>query len=86
MIYEIIGLAAVGVIFTQSEPTIRLKDFILKSHQGIFRRLLECTMCSTWHIYFWFILISQCRIDILGASICAVLAELIANKLTSGGL
>lgn len=84
MWYTIIGLACIGVLWINAEPSIRFRNWLLGSHQGIFRRLLECCMCSTWHIYFWSQLLMTHNIDILGASICAVLAELISQKLNNG--
>lgn len=83
-VITILGLACVGTLWTVSEPTIRFKNWLLGQHQGIFRRLLECTMCSTFHIYFWYQLLWFQNIDILGASICAIVAELISNNITSG--
>lgn len=84
MWYTIIGLACIGVLWVNSEPTIRLREFILGNHQGVFRRLLECAMCSTWHIYFWSQLLYTGNIDIVGASISAVIAELINRELNNG--
>ncbi len=82
--WTIIGFACVGVLWIASEPTIRLRNLILRTHQGIWRRLLECAMCSTFHIYFWYQLFVFQNIDILGASICAVLSEILLQKLNSG--
>ena len=86
MLITILGLACVGVLWINSEPTIRLRNWILGKHQGIFRRLLECAMCSTFHIYLWSQLLSTGGIEILGAAISSVLAEIISNKLNSGGI
>jgi hypothetical protein len=80
---EIIGLACVGVIWCASEPTIRFRNWLLGSHQGIWRRFLECAMCTTFHIYFWYQLLWFQNIDIIGASICAVLSELLYQKLNN---
>lgn len=79
--YLIVAMACVGVLWICSEPTIRLRNFILGKHQGIFRRLLECAMCSTWWIYLIYTFICFGYLDILGASVSAVLAELIYKKL-----
>jgi len=81
---EIIGLACIGVLWISSEPTIRLRNFLLGKHEGIFRRLLECAMCSTWHIYFWYQLLWFQSIDIIEASICAILSEILLQKLNTG--
>lgn len=81
---EIIGLACVGVLWICSEPTIRFRNWILVNHQGVWRRLLECAMCSSWHIYFWYQLLWFQNIDIIGASICAVLSEILLQKLNTG--
>jgi len=80
----ILGFSCVGVLWIASEPTIRLREFILRKHQGVWRRLLECAMCSTFHIYFWSQLLCTGNIDILGASICAVLSEILLQKLNGG--
>lgn len=82
--WTIIGFACVGVLWITSEPTIRLRNWLLGNHQGIFRRFLECAMCSTFHIYFWTQLLWLQNIDILGASICAVLSEILYQKLNNG--
>lgn len=79
----ILGLACVGVLWLASEPTIRFRNWILGKHQGIFRRFLECAMCTSFHIYFWYQLFCFGNIDILGASICAILSELILQKLNN---
>lgn len=85
MVFNIIGLACVGVIWIASEPTIRLRRWLVKENTMLFR-LLECTMCSSWHIYFWHQLFTHQTIDILGASICAIISEYIINKLNSGSI
>ncbi len=84
MLITILGFTCVGVLWIASEPTIRLRNWLLGSHQGIWRRLLECAMCSTFHIYFWTQLLWFQNIDILGASICAVLSEILLQKLNGG--
>lgn len=84
MWYNIIGLASVGVIWHLSEPTIRLRDLILGKHEGFFRRLLECSMCSTFWIAIIYSLIWQQNLDIFLACSSAVLAELISQKLSTG--
>ncbi len=81
---RIIGFSAIGVMWIVSEPTIRLRNWMLGNHQGIFRRLFECAMCTTFHIYFWYNLICYQNLDIIGASICAILSEIILQKLNSG--
>lgn len=80
----IIGWSAVGALWILSEPTIRLRSLYKKNDW--FMRLINCGMCSSWHIYFWSQLFMYQRIDILGASICAVLTEWIINKLNRGSL
>jgi hypothetical protein len=83
---EIIGISCIGVLWINAEPMIRLRDWILGTHQGIWRRLLECAMCSSFHIYFWYQLFMFQNIDILGSAICSILAEFITRKLTTGSL
>jgi hypothetical protein len=84
MYWEVIGLAAVGVIWSVSEPTTRLMT--LYKRDDFIKRLITCAMCSTWHIYFWYILVMYRRVDILGASVAAILAEFVVRKLRSGNL
>jgi hypothetical protein len=83
-VISLVGWSCVGVLWIASEPCIRLRNFILRKHQGVFRRLLECAMCSSFHLYFWFQLLYFGNIDILGASICAVLSEILLQKLNGG--
>jgi len=80
----IIGFAALGVIWIVSEPTQRLKS--LYKRNDWFMRLINCAMCSTWHLYFWCVFIMNGTPDLLGASISAVLAEFITRKINSGSL
>jgi hypothetical protein len=79
-IINVIGIAAVGALWINSEPTIKLRDIILKKENWL-KRLLECAMCSTFHIYFWWQLIFFSNLDIMGAALSAVIAELINQKL-----
>lgn len=82
--YEIIGLAAVGVLWIISEPGIRLRS--LYKRNDWFMRLINCGMCSSWHIYFWYMLLICGKVDILGASVAAILAEFVVRKLEGGSL
>lgn len=83
MWYTIIGLASIGVLWINSEPTIRLREFILGKHQGVFRRLLECCMCSTFWISVIYLLVCGQQFDLLLVSSSAVLAEIISQKLNN---
>jgi hypothetical protein len=80
----IIGYAAVGVIWIVSEPTLRLRSLYKKNDW--FMRLMNCAMCSTFHIYFWSQLFMTSNIDILGASISAIISEFVVRKLNEGSL
>lgn len=80
----IIGFAALGVIWIVSEPTQRLRS--LYKRNDWFMRLINCAMCSTWHIYFWSQFVMTGSPDPLAASISAVLAEFISRKINSGSL
>jgi len=82
----ILGLACVGVIWTSSKPTTWLVNKIFINKDNWLYEMLTCCLCSTWHIYFWTILLWQGRIDILGACICSCLGEFIYGKLSSGKL
>jgi len=82
----IIGIACVAILWVSSEPTIRFREFILRGHNGIWRRLLECAMCSGFHIYLWTQLILTHQLQIIEASICSILSEIIYQKLSNGKL
>ena len=82
MWYTILGIAAVGVLWHTSEPTIRLKS--LYKRDDWFMRLINCAMCSTFWISVLYNLIWFQNLDILSASLSAVLAELISQKLNTG--
>jgi len=92
-IFSIIGLACVGVLWINSEPTTAFRYKLFKwwfgcrdySH-NIWWKLLNCCMCSTFHIFFWWQLITTGEFDILGASIASVLGELISRQLNKGGI
>jgi len=77
----IIGIAAIGVMWIASEPTIRLRRLILKNETTWYFRLLECAMCSSFHLYFWYKLFAFNQIDIIGAALCGIISELIYQKL-----
>lgn len=78
MWFEIIGLASVGVLWINAEPTIRLRSLYKK--QNWFYRLINCCLCST----FWISLIYTQNLYIAASS--SVLAELICRKLNSGNI
>lgn len=78
MWFEIIGLACVGVLWIESEPTQRLRSLYKKD--DLFSRLINCCLCST----FWISLIVTQNIYI--AAISSVLAEFICRKLNTGNL
>jgi len=80
----IIGYAAVGVMWINAEPTIRLRSLYKKNDW--FNRLINCCLCSTFHIYLWSQLFMTGNIDILGASVSAILAEFISRKMNEGSL
>ena len=86
MILEILGVAAIGNLWIHSEPTIRLREFILNGHDGIFRRLLECAMCSTFYIATIYSIIWLGSFDLLFISTTSILAELVSRKLNSGSI
>jgi hypothetical protein len=85
--------ACLGFMFVNSEPTIRVRNWFYKS---MFKskdftstwhwRLLNCCLCISTHIYFWYQLFFFQNIDILGAVAVGVIAEFINNKLNSGSL
>lgn len=78
MILEILGLSTIGVLWINSEPTIRLRSLYKKNDW--FSRLINCSMCST----FWISLVVTQNLYV--AAISSVLAEFISQKLNSGTL
>jgi hypothetical protein len=81
LILNIIGFSCIGVLIVISEPTTKLRNFILGKHNGYLRRLLECAMCFTFNLYLFYHLIVNGDINILHAAISAIIAEIIYNKL-----
>jgi len=86
MIPEILGISCIGVLWICSEPTVRLRNWCLGNHDGIFRRMLECAMCSTFWISVIYNLIWLNSFDLFFISITSILAELICRKLNWGNL
>lgn len=82
MWYTIIGLACIGVIWINSEPTIRLRGLYKKDDW--FMRLINCAMCSTFWIAVLYNILWYQNLDLFMACLSAVLAELISQKLNSG--
>ena len=80
----ILGFAAVGVMWINAEPTIRLRSLYKKNDW--FMRLMNCCLCSTFHIYLWSNLYLTGSIDILGASASAIIAEFVCRKMNEGSL
>lgn len=81
---EILGLACVGVLYINSEPTTRLRG--LYKRNDWFMRLINCAMCSSFWISIVYHLVVYSSPHILASSIVSVLAELISQKLNSGSL
>ena len=80
----IIGFAAVGVMWINAEPAIRLRSLYKKNDW--FNRLINCCLCSSFHIYLWSTLLLTGSIDILGACVSAILAEFVCRKINEGSL
>jgi hypothetical protein len=87
LIVTILGLASIGVLWVNSEPTIWLRETVYKKIYGCsgwydrwHYRLLTCCLCSS----FWIGLIFTT--NLYYAAIISVLAELICRKLNSGTL
>lgn len=89
-IWNIILIAAIGLLWISSEPTYLLREWICKKIYGcnfertMLWRLLECTMCSTFWIYILYKLLSDFSIQIGEAAVCSILAELIDRRLKKG--
>lgn len=81
---EIIGLACIGVLWINAEPTIRLRSYYKK--EDWFFRLINCCLCSTFWIALTYKLVCYQQFDLLFAATCSVLGELICKKLTEGKL
>lgn len=84
-ILEIIGFAAVTVLWICSEPTNRLRDYLFRKDNWV-NRLINCAMCSGFHIYLWPMLLMNGTVNILYAAIVSVMAEFIVRKLNTGSL
>jgi hypothetical protein len=83
----IISWSCVGVLWVNSEPTIRFRNWIYKmiyKYKGFedkwHWRLLNCCLCSS----FWIGLFGTG--DILLAALVSVIAELLNQKLNSGSI
>lgn len=83
--FAIIGFAAITVLWICSEPTIRLRDFLFRKDNW-FNRLINCAMCSGFHIYLWPMLLMNGTVNILYAAIVSVMAEFIVRKLNTGNI
>lgn len=77
-VITILGLASITNLLVHSEPTMRLRNFLLRNHSGFFRRLLECALCTGFWIGLAF------TFNIYLAAIISVVAEFISRKLNSG--
>jgi hypothetical protein len=81
ILIKLIGLACFTYLMVNSEPTSRLKSWVGfdvmddQGWKGFISRLLDCCLCSG----FWIGLIATG--SILYASIVAVMAEFINNKI-----
>lgn len=76
----ILGLASITNLWIHSEPTYRLRNYILGNHQGLWRRLLECAMCCG----FWIGLIFTWNIYL--AAIISIVSEFMCRNLSGGRL
>lgn len=85
-VFAIIGFAAVTVLWICSEPTNRLRDYLFKEKDNWFNRLINCAMCSGFHIYLWPMLLMNGSVNILYAAIVSVLAEFTVRKLNEGSI
>jgi hypothetical protein len=81
---EIIGLACIGALWINAEPTIRLRSLYKK--EDWFFRLINCCLCSTFWIALLYKLICFQQFDLFVAASASVLGELICKKLTEGKL
>jgi hypothetical protein len=81
---EIIGLACIGALWINAEPTIRLRSLYKK--EDWFFRLINCCLCSTFWIALLYKLIWFQQFDLFVAASSSVLGELICKKLTEGKL
>ena len=86
LILSILGFSAIGALWILSEPTIRLREWLVGDKFNWFTRLINCGMCSSFHIYFWWQLLVNFNIDILGAAMVSILSEIIIRKLESGNI
>ena len=85
-IMKLLGLSAMSFLFVAAEPMIMIKTWLFNQIYKkdysylLIWKLINCALCSGFWIGF------AVTKDILSASIIAVLAELIYQKLSSGKL
>ena len=79
----ILMIAAVGVMWINAEPTIRLRS--LYKRNDWFMRLINCGMCSTFWIYILWSLYSG-QFNIGEACISAIIAEFVNRKINEGSI
>lgn len=79
----ILMIAAVGVMWINAEPTIRLRSLYKKNDW--FNRLMNCCLCSTFWIYI-VVSASLWQFNIGEACISAIIAEFICRKINEGSL
>ena len=93
IIWNIIQIAAIGIMWVASEPTNLLRHWIFKTiykckpyDNNFVWRLLDCAICSTFWIYILYKLLWFNDIQIGEASIAAIIAEIIDRKLKRGNV
>ena len=79
---EIIGIACIGVLWINAEPTIRLR--MLYKAENWFSRLINCCLCSTFWIAILYKLLFYWQFDLFFAATASVIAELLCKKLLGG--
>jgi hypothetical protein len=82
--WSIIGIAAVGVMWINAEPTTRLRS--LYKNNDWFSRLINCCLCSTFWISIFYNLLWYQSLDLFAASLSAIIAEFICRKLNQGSI
>ena len=78
LLISILGAACITNLWINSEPTMKLREWIFKDKNNMLRRLLDCAMCSGAWIGLG---ITQ---NVLHAAIIAIVAEVISRQLNSG--
>jgi len=82
-IIEIIKWACLVFLFTNSGPTVYIRETYIKNKDSWYYKMLSCSLCMGFHIYLWGNLIIMNQFDPLTASLVSVVSELLDRRMNS---